>query len=81
MSDHERPRAIDRWLKWAAVLGPITTFILGIFSGAMITYQAFKDDSMRITSLEGWKEKQDDFNRETVKAIARLKALIKDSQP
>jgi len=74
-------RYMDKWLKWAAILGPILGFLFGNCSGALVTYQAFKDESMRITNIEGWKEKQDDFNRETVKAISRLKALIKDSQP
>lgn len=71
-------RAIDKWLKWAVVIVPVVTFILGNCSGAVAIYQMFKNDDHRIALLEGWKEKQVDFNQETVRSIARLKALIKD---
>ncbi len=77
---HE-PRSIDRWLKWAAIIGPVTGFIFGNCSGAVIAYQAFKNDSERIFHLENWKEKQDDFDRTVVSSISRLKALVRDNQP
>lgn len=86
MYDHERQ--IDKWLKYTAVIGPLTTFILGIGTGTWGTYKALQSDGYRIEQitekigrLEGWKEHQDDFNQKTVAAIARLQALMKDSQP
>lgn len=74
-------RQIDRWLRWAAILGPFLGFMFGILSGSMIAYQAFKNQDNRIVSIEGWKEKQDAFNEKTVVAITRLKVIVKDLQP
>lgn len=71
-------RNIDAWLKWVALVGPIVTYLLGVASGAVGVFQMFRADSARITQLEVWKETQSQFNQETVKAVARLKALLKD---
>lgn len=80
MSDHTE-RYMDKWLKYAAIIGPFLGFIFGIGSGTIIAYQAYKQDHTDITLLFNWKEKQEDFNQKTVTAISRIKALIKDSQP
>lgn len=80
IGDHGE-RYMDKWLKWAAILGPFLGFIFGIASGTVIAYQAYKQDHADIGMLFSWKEKQDDFNQRTVTALARIKALIKDSQP
>lgn len=74
----EHTRSIDKWLKWVALLGPFMGFLLGVGSGTIAAYQAFKSDANRISQLENWKERQVEFNQETVKAISRMKALIKD---
>lgn len=75
MSDHDR--ATDRWLKWVAVIGPIIGVLFGVCSGAVVTYQAFKNDGNRISLIEGWKEKQEDFNKVTISAIATLQEVVK----
>lgn len=84
MSDHIE-RSVDKWLKWSALIGPIIGFILGNCSGAIITYQSIQNDraqivtiANRVANIEGWKTSQEEFNRTTIAAIARLKALIKD---
>lgn len=81
MSEHDHSRQIDKWMKYVAILGPFLGFIFGVGSGTVIAYQAYKTDSGRITLLEGFKDKQDEFNLKTVQAISRLKALIKDTEP
>lgn len=81
MVEHEHTRQIDRWLKWVAVLGPVVGWLLGVPTGVVVAYQAFKQDHNDIVQLQSWKDKQEEFNLETVKAITRLKALIKDIQP
>lgn len=77
--DEPRPqrRSIDTWLKWAAVAGPIIGFLFGGVSGAAVAYQAFKDDTRRIGTLESWKDKQDDFDQKIVGAISRLDEVVK----
>lgn len=77
MSDAHPARAIDRWLKYAAIIGPFLGFTFGICTGAWGTYQAFKDEDRRVVLIESWKDKQDDFNRNTVDAIARLQEVVK----
>ena len=77
MSEHRETREIDKWLKWAAVMGPIFGFIFGLCGGAIGAYQAFKDDTHRIQLIEGWKDKQEDFNKATIEAIATLKEVVK----
>jgi hypothetical protein len=74
-------RYMDSWLKWVAILGPFLGFLFGVGSGTMIAYQAYQRDHSDIGILFNWKDKQDTFNQQTVAAIARLKALIRDSQP
>jgi hypothetical protein len=81
MEHDHGPRQIDKWLKYAAVFGPFLGFLFGIGSGTLIAYQAYKQDHSDIGILFNWKDKQDEFNQKTVAAIARLKALIKDTQP
>lgn len=90
MNDHDRQqsRAIDKWLRWTAIVGPVIGFFLGNCSGAIITYQAISNDRFMMAGiikhqevLDGWKDKQEDFNRNILAAIARLKALVKDMQP
>ena len=73
----DHTRAIDRWLKWAAVMGPVFGFLFGICAGGIMAYQAFKDDNHRILLIEGWREKQEDFNKVIISQIATLQALKK----
>ena len=73
---HERSG--DKFLRWMVIIGPILGFMFGNCAGAVITYQAFKNLDGKVSLLVDWSEKQNEFNLETVKAIARLKALIKD---
>lgn len=73
--DHER--STDRWLKWAVVVAPLITYILGLASGTVMAYQAFKNDSTRITLVEGWKDKQEDFNKVVIAQIATLNQVLK----
>jgi hypothetical protein len=83
MADHYR--AIDKWMKYVAIFGPMVS---GIVFGGVGYAKGFYDAKdqitivgTRITSIENWKERQDEFNIKTVSAIARLKALMKDMQP
>lgn len=77
-------RSIDRWLKWAAVVGPMVSGLVFGCVGYVGGYQAAKEKlenhTIRIVQLEGWKEKQVEFNQTTVVAIERLKVLAKDLQ-
>ena len=71
--DHER--ATDRWLKWMAVLGPILGVMFGLCSGSVVTYQAFRNQGDKITLLESWKEKQEEFNKVVIGQIATINAM------
>ena len=75
MSDHVRD--IDRWLKWVAIIGPVFGFVFGMCAGTVTAYQAFKHDSDRIELIEGWKNKQEDFNKETIRAVSALQEIVK----
>lgn len=79
MESHER--SLDRWLKYAVIIGPLITYVLGIGTGVWGAYQAYKDDSHRITLVEGWKEKQEDFNKETIRAISTLQEVVRHIKP
>lgn len=68
---------MDSWLKWMAILGPIFGLVFGVCSGAVITYQAFKADGSRITLIEGWREKQEEFNKVIIGQIATLNEISK----
>jgi hypothetical protein len=69
---------MDRWLKWMVFIGPIVTYLLGVPTGYILAKQEIQSIGARTSLLEGWKDKQIEFNQETVKAIARIKALVKD---
>lgn len=60
----------------AALIGPIVGFVLGNCSGAMITYQAFKYLDNKVTLIEGWKDRQEEFNKVIIQQIATLQALL-----
>jgi hypothetical protein len=45
-------RSFDRWLGWAAILGPILGYILGICTGAVAYGWAYRDHEHRIAKLE-----------------------------
>ena len=55
MSDHTE-RYMDKWLKYAAIIGPFLGFIFGIGSGTIIAYQAYKQDHTDITLLFNWNQ-------------------------
>lgn len=82
MSDHEHNRAIDKWLKYVAIFGPMVSGIVFGAAGYVGGYQHAKEEVVsignRTTLLEGWKERQEAFNQQTVASIARLKALMKE---
>lgn len=82
--DEKHVRQIDRWLKWMAVLGPMISGIVfgavGYIGGYQRSVEEIKTHGSRLVLLESWKDRQDAFNLETVKAITRLKALMKEPQ-
>lgn len=83
MIDHLR--SIDRWMKYVAIFGPMVSGIVFGGAGYVVGYtqakQEIRETAQRVGSLEGWKIKQDEFNLVTVRAITRLKAIVKDTQP
>lgn len=86
MTDYNR--SMDQWLKYAVIIAPIVTYVLGVGSGAIWLYKVLGSDGIQISlirddvsQLQGWKGKQEDFNQKTVSAISRLQALIKDTKP
>lgn len=74
MPETHQGRSIDRWLKYAAVFGPLAGVILGAFIEVIL-------DHDKVMQLWNWKQRQEDFNFVTVKAIARMEALVKDPRP
>lgn len=78
-------RSIDRWLKWAAVVGPMVSGLIfggiGYVAGYKQARDAIIQNTQEIVLLKSWKEKQVEFNQQTVISITRLKTLIKDTMP
>ena len=78
----EHTRQIDKWLKWMAVLGPLVSGMTFGAAGYVSGYNQCRTQILanghRLDLMEGWKDRQEAFNQQTVAAIARLKALMKD---
>lgn len=78
MNDNGHIRQIDRWLKWVAILGPMVSGVVFGSAGFVGGYSRAKEELVtlghRTTLLEGWKEKQEDFNKVVIQQIATLQA-------
>lgn len=78
MSEHKE-RAIEKWGKWALLIAPVVTGMITWSFGFASGFQTAKDDikgvSVKVDMIEGWKEKQEDFNKVIIAQIATLQAI------
>lgn len=74
-------RTTNKWLKYVAIFGPMVSGIVFGATGYVAGFQNAKEQIVTISKrqdlYDGWKEKQDDFNRNTVVAIAQLQEIVK----
>ena len=77
-----KERGIQRWMKWGVVILPpfalISGFIMGRMDGYRIAYDKMVNNGNRISLLEGWKDRQEAFNQQTVEAISMLKTITRN---
>ena len=81
MDKPHQTRAIDRWLKYVAIFGPMVSGLVFGGAGYVAGFQNARDQIVvlhkRQDLYDGWKEKQDDFNRNIIVAIAQLQEIVK----
>lgn len=75
--DKKGRRIIDRWLPVAATFAGIVGVLIGMLFRIGGAYQVVRDDHDKVIAILSWKEKQEEFNRETTVAIARLQEITK----
>lgn len=77
----EHVRSMDKWLKWAVILAPMVSGVVfgtaGYIGGYLNARADIQVTANRVALVEGWKDKQEEFNKTIIRQIATLNAIVK----